>query len=388
MLLSVLAVTTVACGGCSDNTPVIVTPPPPPPVISLALHPVATGLTNPLYLTAPTGDSRLFVVEKPGRIRIVKAGVLQAQPFLDLSAVVSTGGEQGLLGLAFHPRYASNGRFVVDYTDAAGDTHISTFKVSDNGDRADPASEQVVLVVPQPYANHNGGDVVFGPDGMLYVGMGDGGSGGDPQGHGQNSNDLLGSLLRLDIHDDGSMAIPADNPFVGQSNARAEPWNVGLRNPWRFSFDRSNGDLYIADVGQDQREEVDVSTAASGGGKGLNYGWNIYEGTRCFGSASLCTGSGFVVPVLEYQHTSGACSITGGFVYRGAVLAGMQGTYFYADYCAGWVRSFRYAGGQATAPANWTSLAPGGAVLSFGQDAAGELYLMNTTTVFRIIAAP
>lgn len=360
------------CGGGGDAG----TPPSTltPGSDSVALRLVTSGLDFPLYLTAPAGDPRLFVVEKTGRIRIVRNGALAPAPFLDISARVSSGGEQGLLGLAFDPHYATSGRFYVDYTDRNGDTHISRFRVSADPDAADPASEELLLTVDQPYSNHNGGDVTFGPDGYLYIGMGDGGSGGDPQGHGQNPNDLLGSLLRLDVSGPTGYTVPRDNPYVA-GGGRPEVFSIGLRNPWRFSFDRAGGDLYIADVGQDSREEVDVSTASSGGGRGLNYGWNRMEGTACYGSTS-CNRTGLTLPVMDYTHAAG-CSITGGYVYRGAALPNLAGTYFYGDYCNGWIRSFRYSGGQAGTPREWPALKPGGQITSFGEDAAGELYVMQ-----------
>lgn len=384
-----LALVAFAAGCVSCGTDPIDTPPPPPPPaagpIVLALEQVASGLAVPLFLTAPVGDSRLFIVEKNGRIRIVKNGVLLAQPYLDITTKVSNGSEQGLLGLAFHPRYASNGRFVVNYTNSSGDTRVASYRVSSDPDRADAASEQILLSIAQPFSNHNGGQVTFGPDGMLFVSTGDGGSGGDPQGNGQDVSDLLGSLLRLEVLNDGTARVPADNPFVGQPGARAELWNYGLRNPWRFAFDRSNGDLYIADVGQGEREEINVSTAASGMGKGLNYGWAVYEGSRCFGGAGACTPTGFTMPIVEYTHSDG-CSITGGFVYRGAAIPALHGTYFYSDYCSSWIRSFRFVGGAATEKLEWSALSPGGQVVSFGEDAAGELYVLSSNgTVWRIV---
>ncbi|HEX7024479.1 MAG TPA: PQQ-dependent sugar dehydrogenase, partial [Gemmatimonadales bacterium] len=228
--------------------------PAPPPAAGARLREIAIGLDMPLFLTSSPGDpARMFVVEKSGRIRIIRDDALVPTPFLDISSRVSNGGEQGLLGLAFHPQYAINGRFVVYYTDPAGDTRVSVFRVSANPDLADPASEQVILSVDQPYSNHNGGMVVFGPDGKLYIGLGDGGSGGDPQNNGQNRNTLLGKILRVDVSGTGQMTVPPDNPFVGQANTRPEIWGYGLRNPWRFSFDRVTGDLYIGDVGQNAR---------------------------------------------------------------------------------------------------------------------------------------
>jgi glucose/arabinose dehydrogenase len=258
---------------------------------------------------------------------------------------------------------------VVNYTNSSGDTRIAVFRVSSNPDLADPGSEQVVLSIPQPFSNHNGGMLAFGPDGKLYIGTGDGGSGGDPQGNGQNRNSLLGKLLRVSIDDNGQLSVPPDNPFVGQAGTRGEIWSYGLRNPWRFSFDRSTGDLYLADVGQNAREEVDVAGAAQRG-KGANFGWNIMEGSACYGSAS-CDRDGLTLPVLDYSHADG-CSITGGYVYRGSAVPAVAGHYFYSDWCSGWVRSFRWTGGTATETRDWPALQPGGGVSSFGEDARGE----------------
>jgi len=360
----------------------------PPAGTGVGLQEVVSGLSFPLYLTAPAGDfTRLFVVEKTGGIRIVKDGVLLPDPFLDLTAQVSSGNEQGLLGLAFDPEYATNGRFVVHYTDLAGNTALSRFQASADPDRADPASEQVILTATQPAPNHNGGQVVFGPDGFLYLGLGDGGSSGDSEGRGQALTDLLGSILRIDVRTGGPYTVPADNPFVGNPDARPEVWSYGLRNPWRVSFDRANGDLYIADVGQSQREEIDISTAADGGGRGVNYGWSIMEGSQCFGSSG-CDPAGLTLPVLEYGHREG-CSVTGGYVYRGGAIPALQGHYFYADFCQGWVRSFRYAGGAVTDETSWPTLRPGGPIVSFGEDSAGELYVLQAGGgVFRIVPQP
>ena len=352
------------------------------------LQEVVSGLSFPLYLTAPAGDlARLFVVEKTGGIRIVKNGVLLPDPFLDLSAQVSSGSEQGLLGLTFAPDYATSGMFVVHYTDVAGNTALSRFQVSADPDRADPASEQVVLTASQPYPNHNGGQVTFGPDGFLYLGLGDGGSGGDPENRGQGLSDLLGSILRIDVRAGDPYTVPADNPFTAQPNARPEVWSYGLRNPWRFSFDRSNGDLYIADVGQSQFEEIDVSPAAAGGGKGVNYGWSIMEGAHCFREAE-CDQTGLTLPVLEYNHNQG-CSVTGGYVYRGSLIPQVQGHYFYSDFCQRWVRSFLYADGVVTEETSWPALIAGGTIVSFGEDAAGELYILEAEgRMSRIVPEP
>ncbi len=360
------------------------TPEPPTGAEPVALDTVATGLVFPLYLTAPDGDPRLFIVEKGGRIRIVKDGSLLPIPFLDISAQVSVGSEQGLLGLAFHPGYATNGRFIVHYTDPAGDTRVSGFRVSADPDLADPASEVSILAEDQPFPNHNGGQVLFGPDGYLYIMLGDGGSAGDPGGRGQSLADLFGSILRVEPIDGGGYAVPPDNPFVSNAAARPEIWSFGLRNPWRATFDPATGDLYIADVGQQQWEEVDVSTAADGAGKGGNFGWSIMEGPECL-RESPCDQGTLELPVFSYGHDAG-CSITGGFVYRGAAIPELQGYYFYSDFCRGWVRSFRFENGSAVDQFQWPTLAPGGGVPSFGRDATGELYVMSTGGgVFKIV---
>jgi glucose/arabinose dehydrogenase len=350
---------------------------------------IASGLSFPLYLTGPTGDlSRLFIVEKTGGIRIVKDGILLPDPFLDISGQVSGGMEQGLLGLAFPPDYASTGRFVVHYTDTAGNTRLSVFRVSGNPDIADGSSEQVILTADQPAPNHNGGQVAFGPDGFLYLGLGDGGGSNDPQGRGQDLSELLGSILRVDVQSGTSYTVPADNPFVGQQPAtRPEVWSYGLRNPWRFSFDRANGDLYIADVGQTDFEEIDVASAADGSGKGVNYGWSIMEGDHCLGGGQ-CEQTGLTLPTFQYNHGEG-CSIIGGYVYRGNAVPALQGLYFFGDFCQGWVHSFRFSSGTATELTNWPTLRTGSTLTSFGEDAAGELYVLESSgRVSRIVAAP
>ncbi|HSM17530.1 MAG TPA: PQQ-dependent sugar dehydrogenase, partial [Gemmatimonadales bacterium] len=322
-------------------------------------------------------------VEKTGRIRIVTNGTLLGTPFLDISSQVSGGGEQGLLGLAFHPQYAQNGIFVVNYTNQAGDTRVSRFTVSANPDLADGGSEQVILAVAQPFANHNGGMLAFGPDGYLYVGLGDGGSGGDPQGNGQDRTTLLGSILRLDIDGAAPYAIPPTNTYASSQTFRREIWAYGVRNPWRFSFDRTTGDLYIGDVGQGAREEIDFQAASSMGGE--NYGWNIMEGAICFSPGSGCNQTGLTLPVLDYDHSQG-CSVTGGYVYRGAAVPALQGRYLYADWCQGWVRTLRIQGGQAVDQEEWPTLAPGGSITSFGEDAQGDVYiLVGSGSVYRIV---
>lgn len=345
-----------------------------------ALEPVANGFTRPLYLThAGDGSGRLFVVEQGGAIWVLQDGQRLEAPFLDVSDRISpealgTGyTERGLLGLAFHPDYAENGVFFIDYTDRNGSSVIARYTVSaEDPDRADPASEQQLLVVEQPYANHNGGHLAFGPDGYLYVAMGDGGSGGDPQNNAQNLGTLLGAILRLDVSAEDGYAIPDDNPFASTDNARPEIWAWGLRNPWRFSFDRETGDLYIADVGQNEWEEVNFQPADSPGGE--NYGWRPYEGSQIYSGEQPASEP--VMPIAEYSHSgTGGCSITGGYVYRGEAIPALAGTYFYGDWCSGTIWSARQADGGA-----WdvqAALESGLSISSFGEDEAGELYVID-----------
>jgi glucose/arabinose dehydrogenase len=353
-------------GACSAGTPVPGSP-------ALAAVRVLSGLDSPVDLQVPRGDrERMFVVEQGGLIRIARGGSLLPKPFLDLRGRISSGGERGLLGLAFHPDYARVPRFYVNYTDEAGDTHISEFRASSDPDVALPSSERQLLFVPQPFPNHNGGGLTFGNDGMLYAGLGDGGSGGDPQGNGQNLGTPLGKMLRLDV----DRGAPADNPFVGRAGARPEIWAYGLRNPWRFAFDRQTGDLYIGDVGQSQVEEVDVGLASRKGGE--NYGWNVTEGSRCFRPASGCSMAGITLPVTEYSHNDG-CSISGGVVYRGCRMPGYAGTYFYSDFCTAFLRSFRLQNGQAAETRDWTQTLGTRfqSVSAFGVDDSGEVYVLD-----------
>jgi glucose/arabinose dehydrogenase len=280
--------------------------------------------------------------------------------------------ERGLLGLAFHPDYANNGLFFIDYTDQNGNSVIARYHVSaDDPNKADPSSATQLLYVQQPFANHNGGDLAFGPDGYLYAAFGDGGSGGDPQGNGQNPSTLLGSILRLDVNAADGYAVPDSNPFAGSGSARPEIWAWGLRNAWRFSFDRTTGDLYIADVGQNNWEEVNFQPASSAGGQ--NYGWNAYEATHVYSGQPPA--SDVVMPILEYDHGGGRCSITGGYVYRGEQIPGLQGYYFYGDWCSGtiWAAQRDNAGDWSTT----VSLQSGRQISSFGEDEAGELYLVD-----------
>jgi len=366
---------------CGAGAPVAGTP-------TLTTVLVARGLSSPLDLKFAPGDrSRIFVVEQPGRIRVIRDGTLVAAPFLDISGRISAGGERGLLGLAFHPGYAQNGRFFVNYTDRSGDTHVAEFRGGPGTDTADAGSERLVLFVAQPFANHNGGGLAFGRDGMLYIGLGDGGSGGDPFHNGQNLGTLLGKMLRIDVDRGNPYAVPADNPFVSTAGARGEVWAYGLRNPWRFAFDGGTGDLFIADVGQGQWEEIDVGLASRRGGE--NYGWNITEGSHCFQPSSGCSTAGLTPPILEYGHDEG-CSVTGGVVYRGCRMPGYQGTYFYADYCSHFVRSIRLTNGQASDPRDWTAALGRGlnSPTSFGVDADGEAYIVDQDgEVYRIVPA-
>ena len=341
----------------------------------LTFEDVATGLSNPLWITSPPDDSRLFVVEQTGTIRIIQDGTLLPDPFLDVSdRITNQGTEQGLLGLAFHPDYATNGAFYIYYTDTEGTVTVSRFAVTDDPNVADPASEVVQLTQEEPYPNHNGGAILFGPDGDLYLGVGDGGSAGDPQGNGQNLGTWLGKVLRIDPDPAAAQgatqyAIPADNPFVDTPDALPEIWAYGLRNPWRISFDMATGDLWIADVGQDQWEEVDHAPAGSPGGE--NYGWSIREGAHCF-KAESCDTEGLTDPVVEYSHSEGV-SVTGGYVYHGTALPDLVGTYLYADYGTGLLWGLRPAGDGtyvASAP-----IETGFNITSFGQGNDGEMYL-------------
>lgn len=367
----------LACGSTRDIAE------PPGAVIALRAQEVVRGLASPVYLTSPSGDPRLFVVEQPGRIRIVENGQLVATPFLDIAIRVRSGGEQGLLSVAFHPQYRTNGFLYVNFTNLAGNTRIERFTVSANPAVANASSSKLILEIAQPAPNHNGGLNLFGPDGMLYIGMGDGGGAGDPFGNGQNKNTLLGAMLRIDVDSGDPYAIPSGNPFVGQVNAKPEIWAIGLRNPWRFAFDRQQGLLYVADVGQGRLEEVDVVPATRAG---VNYGWNVMEGSACY-NASTCNQQGLELPALEYDHSGGACSVTGGFVYRGAALPEIAGHYFYSDYCAGWVRSFRYSNGLVSDRRSW-DMGDVGSVTSFGEDTAGELYIVSANgRIYRIVRA-
>ena len=377
-------------GGMPGNADAPLPAPTPTPPLLLAARQVATGLDSPVFLTAPTGDPRQFIVERAGRIRILQNGALLAIPFLDVSARVSAAGEGGLLSMAFHPQFATNGQFFIYYTDRAGDIVVERRRVSPNPGLADPTAVLEIIRIAHPgFTNHYGGLVAFGPDGFLYLGTGDGGGAGDPAGNAQNPASLLGKLLRLDVGAATAGApytIPPGNPFVGQAGRRAEIWASGLRNPWRFAFD--GGNLTIADVGQGSREEVNISQVAQGG---LNYGWNIREGTLCFNAAS-CPGAdaGLAAPAFEYDHATG-CSITGGYVYRGRAIPELAGQYFYSDYCAGFLKSVVATGTAASAgvraQTDW-DVGKLGAIVSFGRDADGELYIINAAgIVYKLVRA-
>ncbi|MBE0698556.1 MAG: PQQ-dependent sugar dehydrogenase, partial [Anaerolineaceae bacterium] len=345
-------------------------------------HVIASGFTRPVVIThAGDGSNRLFVVEKTGKIKIVKNGAVLAQPFLDLTGQVSGGGEQGLLGLAFHPQYKTNGFFFIYYTDLQGNTVVARYKVSSvNPDAADLASKKQVLSVVQPFSNHNGGTLAFGRDGYLYIGLGDGGSGGDPNNNGQSLNTLLGKMLRVDINTSSPYLIPSSNPFVGVSGARGEIWAYGLRNPWKYSFDRETGDLYIGDVGQNQWEEIDFSAFASP--SGLNFGWRCMEGTHAYSAVAPCNNPAYLAnltpPVTDYSHSVGT-SVTGGFVYRGSLFPDLRGRYYYADFGTGKIWSlFRNSTQTPPFSAPVLELANTGINISgFGEDEAGEVYLAD-----------
>jgi glucose/arabinose dehydrogenase len=408
-LVSSVVATIAACGGSGDGggasaptpTPPGATATPGPTVTSaptpgasgtpgptatageppaLRLSEVASGLDLPLFVAQAPGDaSRLYVVEQGGRIRIVASGAVLGTPFLDVSERVACCGERGLLGLAFHPGYADNGRFFVNYTNVDGDTELVELARSADPDVASPEPVRVFFTVDQPFANHNGGMLAFGPDGYLYVGLGDGGSAGDPQDNAQSLDTKLGKILRIDV--DAYPTPPPGNVAGGDPDV----WDWGLRNPWRFSFDRATGDLYIGDVGQNALEEIDVEPAGEGG---RNYGWRIMEGDRCFRPPSGCDPTGLTPPVVSYDRDLG-CSVTGGYVYRGGALPGLVGRYLYGDYCSNRVFSFRWSGGAAEAHVELTGdLDPEGRIqglTSFGEDAAGELYVVSRDgSVFRI----
>lgn len=346
----------------------------------LAMVDVETRASFPVLVAAPAGDDRIFIVGKEGTVWVQPQTGGSETLALDITNQVSTGNEQGLLGLAFHPDFEATRRAFLSYTDVNGDTVLSEAMV---GDDAIFSGEVVLLTISQPAANHNGGMIEFGPDGNLYMALGDGGGANDQFGNGQDPSTLLGSLLRLDIAESGTVRAAADNPFVNGGGA-PEVWAFGLRNPWRFTFDE--GTLYVADVGQDIYEEIDMVDA---GRSGLNYGWSKMEGLHCFSPASGCASAGLIQPVLEIAHGDAeTCSITGGFVYRGAEIPEIDGDYFYSDYCGGYLRSLTVENGSVVDHVDWSDqVGPLGRVTSFGRDGLGELYITSADgTVRRLVA--
>lgn len=352
-------------------------------------------LSSPVRVTAPAGDSRLFVVEQGGRIRVFDQDGSPRGTFLDVSAQISSGGERGLLGLAFAPDYAESGRFYINYTNTGGDTEIVRYRVSDpDPDLADPESAELLLEIEQPFGNHNGGQIEFGPDGMLYIGMGDGGSSGDPGNRAQNPQSLQGKMLRLDVSLAEGYRVPPDNPFVGDPSTRDEIWALGLRNPWVFGFDLLTGDLYISDVGQGAREEVDVQPFDSPGGE--NYGWRLMEGTLCYNPPVDCNDGTLTLPVHEYARGGSPfrCSISGGYVYRGELAPELHGQYLFADYCSRqiWTLTWTAADGLIDVVERTGELTPPGGydrIVGFGQDGLGELYVIEHSLgrLYRIIGS-
>lgn len=342
-------------------------------VTTIQLEQIASGYTRPTFITHAF-DDRLFIVEERGLVTIIQNGERLPTPFLDIQDRVNNqANEQGLFTLVFHPDYTENGYFFINYTRADGSSVISRMSVSDDPNRGNPASELVMLVIGQPYNNHNGGQMHFGPDGYLYIGMGDGGAAGDPLNHGQDATTLLGSMLRIDVNSDSERgyAIPPDNPYLDIEERPNEIWGIGLRNPWRFSFDRLTGDLYVADVGQNAWEEIHLIPAGTPGG--INFGWNIMEGRQCF-RGSDCNQTGLDMPIWDYDHSNG-CSITGGYIYRGEAHPELWGNYFFSDYCTGhiWALVPQADGEPIVNLVLQTSLGPA----SFGEDANGEVYISD-----------
>ena len=331
----------------------------------------ATGVVS----LANAGDERMFYVQQSGQIKIMNPdGSIESAPFLNITSLVSSGGERGLLGLAFAPDYETSGRFYVNYTNTTGDTTIARYAVSDNPNIANPEGT-VLLIVEQPFSNHNGGNIHFGPDGYLWISMGDGGSGGDPEGNGQNTDALLGKMLRIDVSGD-TYAIPADNPFVSGGGA-PEVWSYGLRNAWKFSFDRETGEVWIADVGQNQIEEINMMPSTDAG---LNYGWRCYEGNNTYDTSGCGSPDDMTFPVATYSHSGGRCSITGGYVYRGELYPNLEGYYFYADYCSGEIGTYQNGGSSS-----FVTNIPSTFITAFGEDANGELYVAGSNKIYRIV---
>jgi glucose/arabinose dehydrogenase len=343
--------------------------------ISLSRRPGT--FSSPILVTnAGDGSNRLFVVEQGGRIKIIDGSTAIATPFLDIHTRVSCCGERGLLGLAFDPAFETNRRFFVDYTDKNGDTIIASYRASTTDPNRASTTQTLVLKIDQPYANHNGGMLAFGKDGYLYIGMGDGGSSGDPGNRAQNKNSLLGKILRIDINHVTSTrkySNPPTNPFVGKAGSD-RVWAYGFRNPWRFSFDRTTGDLWVGDVGQDRYEEVDRSTKAGGAGKGRNYGWRQLEGNVCYKPSSGCSKTGKSHPIATYSHSKG-CAVVGGYVYRGSAYPAMAGAYLFGDYCSGRIWALQANGASSQTAVQL--LSSGMMISSFGEGESGTLYLTD-----------
>ncbi len=378
--------TSATSGATGTNAPEPTSVPVDLSSVTIGLEPIFGDLNNPVFLTdSGDGSGDIFIVEKGGKILLVKGGNVQSQPFLDItSRIRSSGSEQGLFSVAFHPNYASNGYLYVDYTDTNGNTVVARITASSDHTSTDPNSFKKILGIKQPYANHNGGQLAFGPDGMLWIGAGDGGSEGDPQGNGQKTNTLLGKILRIDVDHGDPYSIPPSNPFADGKKGKPEIWAYGLRNPWRFSFDRATHDLYIGDVGQSTWEEIDF--VSSDLKPGLNFGWKIMEATHCYQPSKNCDTSGLTMPVAEYSHAPGNCSVTGGYVYRGSQYKAIDGAYFFTDYCSGTIWALTR---DASGKWSQTQVAQGKAgYSSFGQDGNGELYIcdLNNGTIYHLTA--
>lgn len=379
-ITAILLVAIVPACGTEEN---------PPPAAALRLAPVDSGYDFSVFVAAPPGDAgRLLVVERGGTIFLRKNGVRLPAPFLDLSALTGAGHEYGVYSMAFHPQYAANGRLFVYYVDNAGNTRVAEFLAAPSRDAADPASEKLILAQPQPAnAILYGGMLAFGPDGKLYVALGDGVPGAGPASAAQDSGSFMGKMLRLDVDAGAPYVVPPDNPYVTRPGWRPEIWQLGFRNPWRWSFDRATGDLYVGDVGEDVLEEINLLEAPIEGGN--NFGWPFMEGTGCFEPLTGCETAGLVTPLVEYPHAGDACSVTGGFVYRGSAFPALRGAYLYSDFCGGWIRSFRLEGGAAAEayPEVPPPLAGGVTdnAVSFGQDAEGEIYVVYASgRIYRI----
>ena len=378
--------------------------------ISLSSIQIANGFTKPVYVCQPPGDNdRLFVLEQKGIIKIIKNGKTVRKPYADLRNrihnPITPGDERGLLGLAFHANYQNNGFVYINYSDKNDHTIVSRFRIASDPDRLDTKSEKVLIKLKQPFSNHNGGHMEFGPDGYLYISVGDGGKWGDPYNNAQNLENLFGKILRIDVDTGDPYAIPDDNPFINNEDAKSEIWLYGLRNVWRFSFDRETGDMYLGDVGQDLWEEIDFVVADKAGGQ--NFGWRVMEGNHCYNPPEDCEPTG-VLPIFEYPNDANymkiltgmdepnvdGCSVTGGYVYRGSAIPGFQGTYIFADYCSGNIWTFKEKNGIATEFQNRTEeINLGGGeftnyISSFGEDNNGELYIVDYNgIIFKLTAS-